>query len=250
MKLDKVNWVVVFALVAMSLFAILATGWIGQILGQYYELSHEIRLTIVLTAGTVAFIAVLNITVAIFGALGLSSQGHSFGLPAGTIRAIIAVSLILIFTIISIFLYERLRSPGTYIIEGLNAEQLAEIPSEKILSSIPSSEGQNEEDQPADGQSVEEVELFDVTLVLPNNEASEDLAKQVLTTVSTLVVAISGFYFGTRSATTAQKDETKPTLKLISPATHKVKLKTDDESVPSASKQSRLECRLKLKSTG
>jgi hypothetical protein len=219
MSSKDINWKMVTRLVLFALGAILAGGLVGISL-QYVPTEivvPEIILTIILLAGTIAFIAILNITVAIFAALGLSTPEHSFGLPGGTIRAVIALSLILIFIISSLFLFSQLKSTTKVEVPGLTEEQVEEIPGDEILAKKP-----NETDST----------LFDVDRLIKNNETSEDFAQQILTTVSTLVVAVSGFYFGSRATSTARKDEIRPTLKLVSPATHKVQLKTDDENVP------------------
>jgi len=148
-----------------------------------------ISLTILLLTGVVALIAVLVIAVAVFAALGLSNKTHAFGMPEGTIRAVIALGLVLIFSITSVFLYWQLRSQPTERLSGLTQEQLGQIPAEEIMSSTPIS------DDPV---------LYDVRIRLEQNEASEDFAKQMLTVISTLVVAVAAFYFGTRAVSVAR----------------------------------------------
>ncbi len=57
--------------------------------------------------------------------------------------------------------------------------------------------------------------VYDVKLVRDVNEVSKDFAKQILTTVSTLVVALAGFYFGAKSVV-APRGEKIPSVPVIS----------------------------------
>jgi hypothetical protein len=61
---------------------------------------------------------------------------------------------------------------------------------------------------------VEGETFFDVDRRVNKSDASEDFAKQILTTVSTLVVAVAGFYFGTR-AVSAARDAVAPSSPVI-----------------------------------
>ena len=53
-----------------------------------------------------------------------------------------------------------------------------------------------------------------ITLVIEPSQDAIDFSGQVLTTVSTLVVALAGFYFGTRSVAQAQKSTEPPEASL------------------------------------
>jgi hypothetical protein len=136
----------------------------------------------------VALVGILIISSTILSALGLEDNTRAFGMPEGTIRAVIALGLIIIFAIMAIYLYTELRSPATSTMTGLSQNQLNQIPAENILSSVPNSS------DPA---------LYDVK-VANRHEASEDFAKQILTLVGTLVVAVASFYFGTQAVNAAR----------------------------------------------
>ena len=189
--MEKINWRVVFSLVVLAVVGVAASGLIGTALGTIPERRFlpEIALTILLLASLVALLAALWTGVAIFGALNLANRDHSLGLPPGSVRAVIALSLILIFAITSVFLFRQLQAPPTSKLSGITQEQLADIPGEEIISSEPSEAGEN---------------LFDVERRL-RNDAAVDFAKQMLTTISTLVVAVSGFYFGTKAVETGSR---------------------------------------------
>jgi hypothetical protein len=108
-------------------------------------------------------------------------------LPEGSVRAVIALLLILLFFISAIFLYADVgRRETDRVLKGIDAARLASIPTDSIrsLESVGSGESKT----------------FNVVLLgADKNQESRDLAKQLVTTVSTLVVAVAAFYFGTSS---------------------------------------------------
>jgi hypothetical protein len=79
-------------------FALVFNG--GQVLSQ-----PEIQLPVELIAAVLALIGSLAFLVLVFNQLQLTSKDQALGLPDGSIRAILAVSLIFLFLIMSVFLY-------------------------------------------------------------------------------------------------------------------------------------------------
>ena len=53
---------------------------------------------------------VLGLLAFVFSALNLSNQNEALGLPSGTVRAVIALMLLVIFAIVAIFLYSDVSS--------------------------------------------------------------------------------------------------------------------------------------------
>jgi hypothetical protein len=137
-----------FALLALSI-TVVAIYYVGLGLSKAPDMP-EVQLPLLVIAGVIGLLAAINCVAIAFAAIGISDPNEALGLPKGSIRALIALSLILIFAIMSTFLWWHLDSTNT----------------EKVR-----------------------------------------FAQQILTTVSTLVVAIAGFYFGTRSAETTPVKE-------------------------------------------
>lgn len=137
------------ALLAIAiLIAIGATVALGEIESQTTELS------VVILAGVIELIVVLALVAILLDWFKLSNTSYAFALPPGSVRATIALLLILLFAILALFLFTQ-------------------------ISAV------------ADDESKVSVEGI-------------RFANQVLTTLSTLVVAVAGFYFGTRSVAQAQ----------------------------------------------
>jgi hypothetical protein len=137
----------------------------------------EVMLPATLLIGLISLIGVLTLLVAVFSRLELTSREGALGLPDGTIQAIIALALILIFAIVGVYLH-AVAGDGTTL-EGLTEAQVDALPVGDLISRS-------------------EVDPGSFTAVV-RNSAREDLATQLLTTISTLVVAVAGFYFGAKS---------------------------------------------------
>lgn len=133
----------------------------------------------VLAAPALGWIAMTN--------LGLYDKKKALGLPAGSIRAVIAAGLIALFVIFTIYYFQVIANP-THILRGITQAQLGNIAADQIITSYPDPNG-----------------TYTVVLQGSSNQASTDIAKQVLTTLSTLVVAVSAFYFGTKAPPTQTK---------------------------------------------
>jgi hypothetical protein len=138
-------------------------------------------------------------------------QEEALGLPAGSIRALIALSLIVIFAIMAIFMYVQL-TPTVSLIE-VPANQSLVLGNGTVIPN-------------PNGMSVWTTET---------SQAQRDFSTQVLTTVSTLVVALAGFYFGTKSVAQAQKSQEPPEANLrfdpLSPANFQLKGKLEEDKL-------------------
>jgi hypothetical protein len=171
---------------------------IGAVFILIYHLMNKIKepeliLPILLVLSIIALIGCLCIATTLFHFQNMSDPTKSLGLPEGSVRAVIALSLIFIFMISTLFLYERVYEHGLVDIKvytGITQKQLDDIPKEEIAYIRRLEKDGNET-------------LFDVGRKMEKSKTSEDIAKQVITTVSTLVVAVAGFYFGTKAATVA-----------------------------------------------
>lgn len=150
----------------------------------------ETALPVLLIAGTVLLMLAVGMIAVAFGKMNLASWKHPLGLPEGSIRAIIALLLILLFFITGVFLYGNVAQGGEVrVLEGVDAERLAAIPLDDIENQVVTSDG----DDP----------VYRVTLRGMPDQDSVDIAKYLMTTVGTLVVSVAAFYFGSRSVEVA-----------------------------------------------
>lgn len=140
----------------------------------------------ILVAGVVALVLVLAVLVGLFKRMGLTDSRFALGLPNGSISAIIALMLILVFAMLSVLVQVNVGYEVRRVTVTLS--QADQIPGAEILSRNCGSI------------------LCDIDRRVEKSPAAIDIGKQLVTTVSTLVVAISAFYFGSaQTATAAQR---------------------------------------------
>jgi len=137
---------------------------------QKISISPVYLLPLVLIFGVIDLVAVLVLASGSISRWNPHCEKEALGLPVGSVRALIALSLIVIFAIIVVFMQSQLISTplrwgnGTYVTDTYGVVQYSQQP-----------------------------------------QALKDLTLQTLTTISTLVVAVAGFYFGSKSIESARK---------------------------------------------
>jgi len=158
-----------------------SSAWIGEV--------------ILLIAGFATVTLLLFLGSVILRSLDLGTPEQALGMPEGSIRALIAMSLILIFAIVG-FVVLRSGTGTTGASTGVSQAQIDQLRSDGVqitnlrLTNPGAAAGQ---------------ERYDVDTVIPLSQDSHDFGLQLLSTVSTLVVAVAGFYFGARSVSEASK---------------------------------------------
>jgi hypothetical protein len=163
------------ALLAVSIFAVIILALFVR------GTPAPTHLTLIIVFGVTAMLASLTLTSLVLNILKLSNPNESLGLPAGSVRAIIALSLILIFAILSIFMFQYLDNP--------------------VITQTTTNVTFNNS---TTGNSTF---TNSTTIIRGTSEAMVDFSKQTLTTISTLVVALAAFYFGTRAVQVAKGEK-------------------------------------------
>lgn len=203
---------VVLGLAVRELFTYLSGGT--------YQ-SKEISLPLLAIGGVVVLILLLTLVATIFSIIGLTDKQQPMGLPEGSIRAVIALSLIVLFAILSVFLYQGVLFGSSRTIAGLSQADLMQfLKDHPNLSGVSSSPSIGANKAP-DGST-----LYDITY-RDTNATSDDFAKQLLVLLGTLMTAVTSFYLGAGTATSAaaavQTAATPPpTVSGIQPAAHAI----------------------------
>jgi len=162
----------------------------GVIFGLGYSLAGVARdgaLPVLAIAGVVLLLAALALVSVAFSVFGLVDTKQALALPEGSIRAVIALSLIVLFAILTVYLYGSMSNARVNAVSELTQQQkenfVNSLAKEQVVSVTPSTkEG-----------------LFTVYFH-DRNPTSDDFAKQLLVLIGTLVTAVASFYFGTRAA--------------------------------------------------
>jgi hypothetical protein len=181
---------------SVALIILLGAGGAFAILKLLPEtfLNTPYIIIVLLVAGFVSVTLLLYLGTIILRTAGLSQKGEALGMPEGSIRALIAMSLILIFAIIGVTVLYSGLGGDTTVSKGITATEIDRLENVQIVGITVV--------QPASSPNPER---FDVTTRAELSQAGHDFGLQLLSTVSTLVVAVAGFYFGSRSVAQATK---------------------------------------------
>ncbi|MGP0093063.1 MAG: hypothetical protein ACLPKB_24440 [Xanthobacteraceae bacterium] len=177
------------SLIFLIVVAVLALVGIVAFVGRWWPTDPVLALPIAVIGGVFVLLVTLALVAVAFALLGLADKSQALALPEGSIRAVIALSLVMLFTIVSIFLYNSLSNSGTIqTIHDLTDQQqkefVSKIPSANIVLVQPVSQ---------DGSTK-------FTIYYQNSShAAEDFAKQLLVLLGTLVTAVASFFFGANS---------------------------------------------------
>jgi len=161
----------------------------------------------------------------IFAQFGLTDTSQALALPEGSIRATIALSLIVLFAIIAIMLHQSSTRTVQYESDAVSAAEKQQIvndngqrvvailpvkckPASPLVPQSPKADGADTTKQSTNpgtaGGTNTPAECFKVTLRVPaDSSAAADLAKQLLILIGTLMTSVTSFYFATRASSPA-----------------------------------------------
>jgi hypothetical protein len=195
--LDRVTGRRVFGIAAVLGGAVLVGAVIYGFITLYGQEgpSKGLEGVVLLVAGFVTVALLLYLGTLVLRALDMGAPAEALGMPEGSIRALIAMSLILIFAIIGIQVFAAGAAGTELVSTGLTQAQIdalradgAIVISQTLQTPVPAA--------PAEP-------LYNVTTRTVMTQEAHDFGLQLMTTVSTLVVAVAGFYFGSRAVSQA-----------------------------------------------
>ena len=196
--LERVTWQRIVAIGVMLggavIVGFLIYAFISSDLGKGGP-SKGLEGVVLLVAGFVTVALLLYLGTLVLRALDMGAPAEALGMPEGSIRALIAMSLILIFAIIGIQVFNA-GSVGTEVVSsGLTQAQIDQLRADGALVIAQSLQTP----VPAPPAAA----LYTVTTRTAMTQEAHDFGLQLMTTVSTLVVAVAGFYFGSRAVSQA-----------------------------------------------
>lgn len=151
----------------------------------------EVALTLWLVIGS-AVLLLMIMAVAVLSNLVIKDRATptALALPEGSVSAIIALMLLLIFAISSVFLFNQIRAGegDGFISSGVTVDGLRSLPQERILEASV--------ENPAETNAA--LRTYRVRLAAAHPDSIE-FAKASALTIGTLLTAVAGFYFGQRA---------------------------------------------------
>lgn len=175
---------------------------IAVYLGRDAMFAHPIYgLPILAIFGIMMLFGALALVASLFAGMGLSDREQALGLPEGSIRAAIALSLIVLFAIISIMLYQSIAKP--YVITGVSKAALdlmVKDATNHVVAILPEC-NPDAKDCTACTTPLDQCPTlhYSVHVLQPQGRESTDLAKQLLILIGTLMTSVTSFYFASRT---------------------------------------------------
>ncbi len=116
----SITWVIIAALILLLMVA--AVAMIG--LTTVKEPNNEIIIGLIIVLGLSILMVLLLLATVAFQRLGLADHDQALGLPEGSVRALIAIMLILVFIICGLYLFRSVAFPtGTMSEDGARLAQ-------------------------------------------------------------------------------------------------------------------------------
>jgi hypothetical protein len=156
----------------------------------------------------IIFMVAMATTAALFVILKMGNAGEAFGLPSGSIRALLAMGIMMLFVVFGL---PVISSDGVEVV----TDQFA-VAQEQLSDTVRLNREQGFHVQivrpgtaatgtpPAGGVPA----IVRIVGRIPAQSAAQlDLTKQLLTAIITLLTTVIGFYFGSRSSTDAIREQ-------------------------------------------
>lgn len=176
-----------------------------------------VGLSLLAIFGIMILFGSMALTASLFSTLGLHDRHEALGLPAGSVRAAIALSLVVLFATIAIMLFQSLARPDGKVqrLEGLSEEDKTLVlkqPGARVIGvrKVACSPAGTEAAAPAPAATAAAAACFDVDLLATPGPEAVDVAKQLLTLIGTLMTSVTSFYFASRAAEASAKAAHNP----------------------------------------
>lgn len=165
-----------------------------------------VSLAILILVGLAAFVGIMNFLSFSAYCVGIGDPKQPFGLPDGTVRAILTIAFIVLVGVLASFLLTHSDSRAPYVKDAIvfkglpaaDAQALQQrLSAEGLAVIVPSAAAVGGEPARSD------VQFF----ARNDYRLADDVAKQILTILSTILAAMIGFYFGARPGDGARADE-------------------------------------------
>ncbi len=185
----------VLAFVLLLGFGAFLIGY-SRLIGYDVNVSAAIPMIATIVLGLSGPLLILFAMASGFKRLGLIKEGGALGLPEGSIRAVLALSLLVTFVAFNFYLFRSLNYPlEAGPLPARTADQVAALDPGLILRVTPNGADPN---------------LYDVYITRRLSGDAQLMVQQVTTTLGTLVVAVSAFYFGTTVAGSRRENASSP----------------------------------------
>jgi hypothetical protein len=181
-------WLGMLGFVGMSVFCVLQ----ARNLITSSNSNQPIVLTCVMMVAFTLIVVLAILMLIFFKATNTEDKTQALGLPSGSVRALIAFALVLMFICMGVYLHQAMSFTGPPVDkQNLTEDEVNALRAQFSLVIVhPATPVTGQEGKPR----------FDVTYYQGRSPAADDLAKQMFTQLATVFVTVIGFYFGSSTA--------------------------------------------------
>jgi hypothetical protein len=211
-------------LIASGVF--LLAGGIAGYFGFPEGNENSLTLSAVVLVGFAMIVLLMAVLVIVYQVLGLADWKQALALPEGSVRALIAFSLVLVFVCLAAFLYNSVNSADLNSAAKATRITQQEVKDLKTLFVVTTEPAKDEKgtalfEPKLDGKGAPQYEpklddkgapsgvpdttkpqfdttkpLYNATYYARRSKDASDFAKQIFTTLATVFVSVISFYFG------------------------------------------------------
>ena len=165
----------------------------------YFNYSEATILSAVVLIGLALVVLLAAVLAMIYSGIGITNKDQPLGLPEGSVRSLIAFSLVLIFVLLAVFLYSNVSRLQTqpWALTNVTKAQLDALGKDYVV--VSSEAMKDAKGDPTLNENKEP--LYSVTYYGRHSKDGDDFAKQIFTTLATIFTSVISFYFGSGVAT-------------------------------------------------
>ena len=184
------------------------------------ESPHYIFLSHIVLGGLALTVVIMALLAIVYSVMGAEDPKQALGLPEGSVRALLAFSLVLIFVCLAAFLFGEVNKNNQPVegktLTGVTGAELTDLKTNFVVASELAKDqtGKLLYEQVASSEGKAPVDdlkhpLYTATYYPKANKDAEDFAKQIFTTLATVFVSVVSFYFGSSVTSSAAAAATK-----------------------------------------
>ena len=155
------------------------------------------NLSAIVLLGLTLIVVLIAVLAIFYAVIGVADPKQALALPEGSVRALIAFSLILIFICLGSFLYKGVSGPDLGVVQTLDCQTQKQI-DDQSKNFVVTSQPSTNDKCPANADAPKTPQ-FIATYYQKRNKDGDDFAKLMFNTLSTLLVGILSFYYGSKA---------------------------------------------------
>src|SRR5215467_674828 len=206
------NWIT--AIVSGTILLVTAI-WILKVGFPSLE-NDATRLSAIVLVGLALTVVLMAILAIVYSVLGIENESQALGLPEGSVRALLAFSLVLIFVCLGAFLFTAVNKRCENCAKTLSRvtdTQLSDLKTNFIVAAEQAKDDKGkllyeqipDPSDKAGKATIDDLKhpYYSVTYYPKQSTDVTDFAKQIFTTLATVFVSVVSFYFGSSVTSSA-----------------------------------------------